>query len=170
MKNKYKYSIEFRPIIYKINDSPEVIENVFKIAKKYNASIGFCGLQGKPEMLKVLKENNIHFEPYPGYELGMKKSLSKQVEDLIFEMSDKYLIPVFRKTSCLISYTHDLERDYNAHYYRPNEMRCKTCPMSVKCHNFKYDLSKSNIKSVDTIPFDHEIIEKTNHVCILHKK
>jgi len=168
-KNKYKFSIEFRPIIYKINDSPEVIENVFKIAKKYNAAIGFCGLQGTPELLKFLKQNNINLEAYPNYELGMKKALSKEVEDLIYELAEKYFVPVFRKTSCLISYVHNFERDYNAHYYRPNEMRCKRCPMSLKCHRFKSELTQSNVKQVN-IPFKHEIIEKNNHVCVLYRQ
>ena len=168
-KNKYKYSIEFRPIIRSINDSPEVIENIFKIANKYKTAIGFCGLQGRPEMLKILKENGIHFDAYPGYEIGMKKALSKEVENFIFEMSEKYNVPSFRKTSCLISYTHGFERDYNAHYYRPNEMRCKKCPMSDKCCEFKRCLTLSNIKQVD-IPFKHEIIEKNNHICVLYNK
>ena len=167
-KYKYHYSIEFRPIIKDINDSPEIIEEIIKIAKKYNVAIGFCGLQVTPELNEHFKQNNINFKPYDGYDFGLKKALSKDVENIIYELSEKHQVPIFRKTSCLISYTHNLDRDYNAHYYRPNEMRCKQCPMSVKCHSFKYVHDKSNNKSVD-IPFDHTIIDKNNHECYLHK-
>ena len=52
-------------------------------------------------------------------------------------MAKKFDVPVFRKTSCLISYTHNLNRDYNAHYYRPNEVGCNGCIMESKCKEYK---------------------------------
>ena len=45
--NKYKYSIEFRPIIYNVNDSAEVFDKVFFLAKEYDLAVGYSGLQGK---------------------------------------------------------------------------------------------------------------------------
>lgn len=126
-KTNYKYSIEYRPVIRDINDSYDVIENIYKIASTYNAPIGFCGLQVSDDLKEHLRENNISFEPYNGYKFGLKKSVSKEVEDIFYELGEKYNVPTFRKTSCLISYTHSMNRDYNAHYYRPNEMRCSKC-------------------------------------------
>ena len=171
-KHGYKYSIEFRPIINGINDSYEIIENVFKIANEHNISIGFCGLQVNENLSQHMKDNNIKFLPYNGYELGLKKSLSKNVEDKIFNFSKIYNIPTFRKTSCLISYVHSMERDYNAHYYRPNEMRCDKCPMYNKCFNFKKNndlLDVNEIKLGVEIPFEYEFINKEKHCCILYK-
>lgn len=168
-KLRYKYSIEFRPVIRDINDSPEIIENIYKLASKYDTAIGFCGLQVNEDLREYLKEEGIEFKPYDGYDLGMKKAVSKEVEDLFYGFGEKYNVPTFRKTSCLISYTHSLDRDYNAHYYRPNEMRCAKCPMSNKCLTHKKNQDKSSIKQVD-IPFKHKIITKEKHVCILFKK
>ena len=168
-KTNYKYSIEYRPVIRDVNDSVEVIENIFRIAQKYKAPIGFCGLLVNDELKKHFADNNINFKQYDGYEFGLKKALSKDVEDIFYSLSEKYNVPTFRKTSCLISYCHSLDRDYNAHYYRPNEMRCSKCIMKGKCLEFKNKQTDSDIVTVD-IPFEHEIIHKVKHQCILHAK
>lgn len=136
-KNNYKYSIEYRPIVYNVNDSIEAFDTVLKLAKDYNMAIGYSGLQGKPESAKIWKENNIDLKPYPGYEFGHKKIIDEKIVTLFEKMAKKYNVPIFRKTSCLFSYVHNLPRDYNAHYYRPNEMGCDNCIMKNK-----YKLSK----------------------------
>jgi hypothetical protein len=166
---KYKYSIEYRPVIKNINDSYETIENIYKIANKYNAPIGFCGLQVSDELKQYLLENDIQFEPYIGYEFGLKKYISNDVENIFYNLGEKYNVPTFKKTSCLISYLHSMERDYNAHYYRPNDMRCSKCVMKDKCLDFKKKQDNSNIEQVN-IPFKHKIIFKDKHICTLHKK
>lgn len=167
---KYKKSIEFRPICNGINDSYYIIEGVFKLANKYNLSIGYSGLQGKPDMVEYWKNEGYNFIPYTGYEFGHKKSISNDVQNIFDNLSLKYNVPIFRKTSCLISHVHNLERDYNAHYYRPGEMNCKSCIMKDKCFRFKNNLTldKSNIE--DIIPFNFNLIYKENHECILKKK
>ena len=168
-KRNYRYhkSIEFRPVCCGINDTPEIIESVFRIAYDNDTAIGYSGLQGIPEVVKYWEENNINLIPYPGYKFGHKKSISNEVQQIFEEMSFKYKVPIFRKTSCLISYTHNLERDYNAHYYRPTEMNCDKCRMKEKCFGFKNN-QPTDIKEL--IPFDFEIQMKTNHECILKKK
>lgn len=169
-KSAYKYSIEFRPVIKDVNDSYDVIENIYHIANKYKAAIGFCGLQVSDELKKYFSDNNINFKQYYGYEFGLKKAVSKEVENIFYNFAEIYNVPTFRKTSCLISYVHDMKRDYNAHYYRPNEMRCTKCPMNEKCLNFKAENDNDcNLIKCD-IPFEHEIITKQKHQCILHKK
>jgi hypothetical protein len=140
--------------------------------KKFDIGIGFCGLQLNENLKDYLKEENIEFLPYDGYELGLKKAISKEIEDKIYSLSEKYKVPSFRKTSCLISYTHSMERDYNAHYYRPNEMRCSKCPMYDKCFKFKHKNDSCDIDSIVLgyeIPFDYEIIDKQKHSCYLFK-
>jgi hypothetical protein len=167
---RFKKSIEFRPICFGMNDTPYVIESIFEIANKYYLPIGYSGLQGKPDTVKYWKDNDLHFEPYPLYSFGHKKSISKNVQMLFDDLSIAYNVPVFRKTSCLMSYVHNLERDYNAHYYRPNEMNCFSCRMRFKCFKFKNNLSLDKTKIEDKIPFDFEIIHKENHECILKAK
>ena len=168
-KNNYKYSIEFRPIIYNVNDDIDTLENVFKIAREYNIPIGYSGLQGKKESVDIWKKEKIDLKPYPGFSFGHKKIIGEKTEELFKKLSKKYKVPIFKKTSCLFSYVHDLNRDYNAHYYRPSEMGCNDCIMKEKCMNFKNNLPLNNDLS-NVIPFDYEIIHKDKHECILKKK
>lgn len=152
-----------------MNDTVEAFEKVFTLAKKYNLAVGYSGLQGKPESVKIWQEKKINLQPYPGYKFGHKKIIDDKVVMLFEKMAKYYNVPVFRKTSCLFSYVHGFERDYNAHYYRPNEMGCNNCIMKDKCMNFKKNLSLDNNLD-EVIPFKYEIINKQKHECILKKK
>ena len=153
----YKYSIEFRPIIKDINSSKGTIERVIYIANEHNTGIGYCGLQMSPILKKQLEEEGIKFEPFDGHELGMKKYVSKEVTDVFNEYPFS-----FKKTSCLIAWKHGLERDPNAHYYRPNEVGCFKCPMKEKCMEFKEKLTEDvHIE----LPFEYKVVEKENYVC-----
>lgn len=167
--NQYKYSIEFRPIIYGVNDSEKSINSVFKAAKDYKLSVGFSGLQGKPDVVKVWNNKNYPFSPYPGFTFGHKKSISEEKLNLIEQIAEENKVNIFRKTSCLISHTHGLDRDYNAHYYRPSELGCDKCVMSNKCKLEKLKRDNLEIKT-DIVPFTHELVKKENHVCILKQK
>lgn len=167
--NNYKYSIEYRPIVYNVNDTVDAFDRVFRLAKEYDLSIGYSGLQGKEESVKIWKKEGIDLKPYPGYKFGHKKIIDEKVVELFEKMAESYGVKVFRKTSCLFSYVHDLPRDYNAHYYRPTELNCSACVMHDKCMSYKNNLSSDNDLS-GIIPFDYEIVNKKNHVCILKKK
>ena len=91
------------------------------------------------------------------------------IPEKICEIAKKYNVPIFRKTSCLFSYVHNLPRDYNAHYYRPTELGCNNCIMNEKCQTFKSNLTlNKDLKNI--IPFEYEIINKQNHICILKQK
>lgn len=158
----YKYSIEFRPIIKNINDSKEVIENIINIANIHSTGIGYCGLQMPLSLKERLKEEGIEFESYEHHQLGMKKYLPDEIHNIFQEYPYS-----FKKTSCLIAWKHNLDRDPNAHYYRPNEVGCFKCPMMEKCFNFKKSLSNEKLK-ID-IPFDYEIVHKDKHICGLFK-
>jgi hypothetical protein len=172
--NNIKMSIEFRPIIYTVNDQPETIFAVLDLAKQYNCAVAYSGLQGTEELKRQWLHFNtkagasgLPFTPFPGTTFGHKKHVSEEVEHMINQYAKANDVPVFRKTSCLISYVHMLERDYNAHYYRPTEVGCANCVMSNKCHVFYNNLcGKVNL----TLPYKHEIIYKENHVCRLKQK
>lgn len=162
-KYNYKYSIEFRPICYGINDDFDTLERVIKVASDYNLCVGYCGLQGKPDIVKYWKENNIQLNPYPNYTFGHKKPLSKEVEENLRELAKKYEVSIFSKTSCLLSFVHNKDRDYNCHYYRPNEVKCDLCPMNDKCSK-----AKNTVREID-LPFDFELKHLDNHICSLCK-
>jgi hypothetical protein len=167
-KHQYKYSIEFRPIINGVNDSYYSLQSVFKAARKYNLPVGYSGLQGKPDVVDIWEKEGYNFKPYPGYTFGHKKSISATIQEDIERLSRLYKVAIFRKTSCLISYVHNLARDYNAHYYRPSEMGCQECAMKLNCAIAKE--KRNNLEIEIDIPFEHELIKKENHECILKQK
>lgn len=168
-KYNYKYSIEYRPICYNINDSVECFDTVLKKAQEYNLAVGYSGLQGKPSSVEIWEKEGLDLKPYPGYTFGHKKIIPDDKVKLFEQMAREYNVPVFRKTSCLFSYVHNLGRDYNAHYYRPSELNCENCVMQESCHRYKEELSATPNLS-DIIPFPHEIVSKEKHTCILMKK
>lgn len=156
----YRFNVEYRPIIKDINDDDTTIRFVTDIAADYDVPIGFCGLLVNPQLAEYIKEHNLPFEPYSGFRFGMKKNVSDEVENRI---RDYAKTPVFIKTSCLLAYSHNLEHDYNCHYYRPGETRCNQCVMKEKCmafRNRRVDKLPDNIK----IPFDYRIehVDKMN--------
>ena len=165
---KYKYSIEYRPIINGINDDEKTINFVLDTAKKYGLAVGYSGLQGKPELVKYWDDEGLKFKQYPGFKFGYKKYISAEVEQLIQDNAKERNVPIFKKTSCLISYVHGLTRDYNAHYYRPNEVGCNGCVMEEKCTTFYNNLSAD--EPLLTIPFKYSLDYKSDHVCVLKRK
>lgn len=164
----YTYNIEYRPLINGINDDEGTMESLFKLAWVYDAPIAYSGLQVEKELEDYIKEKNLPFKPYDGYDFGMKKNISKEVEQKLHAFSVQYNVPIFKKTSCAITYARGLDRDYNAHYYRPNEVGCPTCPNKTKCHYFKTNNIKCSI--IDQLPFDLKLVWKEHHSCRLHRE
>ena len=172
-KYGYSYGIEYRPIIKGINDSKEIMKRLFKMAKKYQTTIAYSGLQVEKELEEYMRKNNLPFEPYDGYDFGMKKNIGSNVVELLKKYSVEYDVPIFKKTSCAISFSQHIGRDYNSHYYRPNEMGCSQCPNKHNCHDFKGNIDK--MKGIDydlisKLPFDLKLVYKENHQCKLHRE
>jgi len=163
----YKYSIEYRPIISNTNDGSGTIERVMKLAKDYGMAVGYSGLQGKPERVKRWRAEGLRINRYGGYQWGYKKNISHEVRQRIKYIAKKYKVNIFSKTSCLISYVHGYKRDYNAHYYRPNEVGCQGCVLDQKCFRFHSNLFPY---ALPQIPFKHKIVFKKKHVCSMKKK
>lgn len=164
-RRRWRYSIEFRPIIYGINDDFGTIDKVMRLARYYKMAVGYSGLQGKPGVVQCWKDAGLNLLPYPGTEFGYKKYISPEVEKII----KGYDVPVFKKTSCLVSYTHEMDRDYNAHYYRPNELECSDCAMFSKCQRF-YRRLPAAARPLPELPFEYKIVYEVNRVCPwLHK-
>lgn len=163
--SSYHYHIEFRPIIRDINDSDEIFEFVMKMASEFKVPVAYSGLQVNDNLREILKKENIEFKPYDGFEFGLKKNLPDSVTDRLKSFAQKYNVQIFSKTSCLIS-TVNKTRDYNAHYYRPNEVGCFSCKNKDICFKFKEENNKRTELSVD-LPFNYELVYKDKHICEL---
>ncbi|WQJ53840.1 MAG: hypothetical protein [Wendovervirus sonii] len=166
-KHNYAFHIEFRPIIKNVNDSDESFKAVIEQASKYNVAIGYCGLQVSDNLKERLKEKEIVFEPYSEYGFSLKKFISKEIEDKFISMTNQYNVEIHKKTSCIVS-SQKNKRDYNAHYYRPNEVGCKSCPNEKICSEFHSHMYIDMQYLKDLIPFDFEVVDETGHICSLY--
>ena len=148
----YKFNIEYRPICNGINDSFETINYIFSMAKKYGTiPIAYSGLQ------LPTKELPAKYIPYDNHVFSGQKYIGKEIEKLIRELSLAYDIPIFSKTSCLISYMHGFDYDYNSHFLKPIGVGCKECINFEKCNGFRF-------KNIE-LPFEYEIEERENYTC-----
>lgn len=147
----YKFSIEYRPICNGINDSDEMIDYVMSMAQRYKTSVAYSGLQLPPKPL------NEKYKPYDNHQFSGQKYLSKEIHDKIQHYAEKYNVPIFRKTSCLLSYMHNFKYDYNAHFLKPLGCNCKNCILFERCQNFEPNIIE--------LPFKYEIIKKDNYTC-----
>lgn len=147
----YLYSIEYRPICNDINDSYEWADYVFSLAKQHHALVAYSGLQLPPNGLPD------KYKPYDGRPFSMQKYISEDVRKRLLSVSRKYSVPMFQKTSCLISYTRLYDRDYNAHYLKPDGVGCRTCIMHEKCMKF-------TPKEIE-LPFEYSIHKESMYRC-----
>lgn len=126
---KYKVIMYWRPIIPGVNDSDRHIERAIYVAK-YCHAIATTGLFFRQQMVEHFDKEGIE-KPYD--EIARRKILPQVQEGLVLSrliearLLDSQVAPIFRKTSCAISYAHRAP-DYNGHY-GIREI-CDICPES----------------------------------------
>lgn len=129
--NRYKVIMYWRPIIPGINDSELHIKRVIEIAKNSHA-VATTGLFFRQQMAAYFDNEGI---PKPYNEVARRKILPKVQEERVLHglvearLLDKQVAPIFRKTSCAISYAHKAA-DYNGHY--GIQELCDICPENQK--------------------------------------
>ena len=72
---------------------PSEINDAFtkflKLASRYNLSVGYSGLQGKAECVRIWKEKGLDLKPYLGYNFGHKKIIDEKVVALFESLARK---------------------------------------------------------------------------------
>ena len=156
-----KHFLEFRPIIKNVNNNRKDIENAFILAK--NTCIGYSGLMTKGDIINRVKDKYPDMGLFDGQKPDLhKKLLDQETVDLLNEMSEKYGVSIHLKSSCAISTLLNIP-DYNAHYYRPNEVGCFDCPNIEICMNHK-ELNKDT----SMLPFQHQVKYVENSKCYMY--
>ncbi len=124
-KCRTKLILYWRPIVPGWNDDEETIHHVLSIAKQVDA-IGYTGLFYRPEQQKYFDQEGIKIP----YELThRRKILPAATEARILRLYNEIgcSTPLFRKTSCAVTFAHNLP-DYNGHY-GITEL-CNICPQN----------------------------------------
>ncbi|WP_206754395.1 hypothetical protein [Leptolyngbya sp. FACHB-321] len=121
---RYRVIFYWRPIIPSLNDSSKHIVKAIELSRNAHATV-FTGLFYREQIRKYFQDNEL---PDLYNEVARRKILPKQLELRIikaFENAFPKAGSLFRKTSCAVSYAHNLP-DYNGHY-GIREL-CSICP------------------------------------------
>lgn len=121
-RRRYRTVLYWRPLVPGLNDSDEHLYRAFELGKHADATV-FTGLFYRDEIAAYYKANDL---PEPYEEPARRKIVPETLEQRVLSVSTASA-PLFRKTSCAVSYAHGLP-DYNGHY-GIREL-CDICPLS----------------------------------------
>ena len=119
---RYRTVLYWRPLVPGLNDSDTHVARAFELAQHADATV-FTGLFYRGEIADYYKANGL---PEPYGETARRKIVPETLEQRVLSVFTSSA-PLFRKTSCAVSYAHGLP-DYNGHYgFRD---LCDICPLS----------------------------------------
>jgi DNA repair photolyase len=121
-ERKYRVVLYWRPLVPGLNDSPEHLDAAHRLAAHADATV-FTGLFYRDEIAEYYRANNL---PEPYGDTARRKIVPETLEARVLAAFDSST-PLFRKTSCAVSYAHGLP-DYNGHH--GIEELCDICPLS----------------------------------------
>ncbi|MGH3697189.1 MAG: radical SAM protein [Pseudonocardiaceae bacterium] len=119
---KYRTIFYWRPLVPGLNDSDEHLAQAHELAAHADATV-FTGLFYRDEIAEYYKANGL---PEPYEDTARRKIVPETLEARVLAVFD-LATPLFRKTSCAVSYAHGLP-DYNGHV-GIREL-CDICPLS----------------------------------------
>lgn len=124
MAEKYRVILYWRPLVSGLNDSPTHIARAFRLAEHAHATV-FTGLFFREEIQSYYREMGL---PEPVDVPARRKILVRSLENRVLTAwrEQGRTLPLFRKTSCAVSFAHRLA-DYNGHY-GIREL-CDICPV-----------------------------------------
>jgi hypothetical protein len=122
VRRRYRTVLYWRPLVPGLNDSDEHLHRAFELGQHADATV-FTGLFYRDEIAAYYKANNL---PEPYEETARRKIVPETLEQRVLSVFSASA-PLFRKTSCAVSYAHGLP-DYNGHY-GIREL-CDICPLS----------------------------------------
>lgn len=118
----YRTVLYWRPLVPGLNDSQEHLVAAVELSRVAHATV-FTGLFYRAEIADYYKANGL---PEPYTDTARRKIVPETLEQrVLVAFADMAGGPLFRKTSCAVSYAHGLA-DYNGHY-GIREL-CDICP------------------------------------------
>ena len=119
---KYRTILYWRPLVPGLNDSDEHLDQAYALARHADATV-FTGLFYRDEIAAYYQANGL---PEPYDETARRKIVPETLERRVLAAFDTST-PIFRKTSCAVSFVHGLP-DYNGHVGIAEI--CDICPVS----------------------------------------
>jgi DNA repair photolyase len=120
---RYRTILYWRPIVPGMNDRPDHLQAAVALSRQAHATV-FTGLFYRDEIAAYYKSAGL---PEPYTVTARRKIVPEELEQRILTaFASGAGGPLFRKTSCAVSYAHGLP-DYNGHY-GIREL-CDICPV-----------------------------------------
>ncbi|WP_267593094.1 radical SAM protein [Carbonactinospora thermoautotrophica] len=123
LADRYRAVLYWRPLVPGLNDSPEHLARAVELSRVAHATV-FTGLFYRDEIAVYYRADGL---PEPYGETARRKIVPETLEKRVlaaFRTGNGG--PLFRKTSCAVSFVHG-EPDYNGHY-GIREL-CDICPI-----------------------------------------
>lgn len=122
---RYRVVLYWRPIVPGLNDSDEHLDQALRLSQHAHATV-FTGLFFKDQIRDYYRAHGL---PEPYEQGARRKVFPEQLEQRILVAARSRLVgsPLFRKTSCAVTYAHGVA-DYNGHF-GIREL-CDICPAS----------------------------------------
>lgn len=118
---KYRTILYWRPLVPGLNDSPEHLGRAYELSQCADATV-FTGLFYRDEIAAYYEASGL---PQPYEDTARRKIVPETLERRVLAAFDGST-PLFRKTSCAVSFVHGLP-DYNGHV-GIREL-CDICPL-----------------------------------------
>jgi hypothetical protein len=119
---RYRTILYWRPLVPGLNDSPGHLDVAYQLARSADATV-FTGLFYRDEIQAYYRANGL---PEPYGDTARRKIVPETLEHRILAVFDE-AAPLFRKTSCAVSFAHGLP-DYNGH--AGIRELCDICPVA----------------------------------------
>jgi hypothetical protein len=139
---KYRTILYWRPLVPGLNDSPQHLDAACRLAMHADATV-FTGLFYRDEIAAYYRSSGL---PEPYDDTARRKIVPETLERRVLAAFNEET-PLFRKTSCAVSFAHGLP-DYNGHV-GIREL-CDICPLA------QVDLCQSAHR-VPTVAQLHEV-------------
>lgn len=121
-RRRYRTILYWRPLVPGLNDSDEHLAAAKELGRFADATV-FTGLFYRDQIAEYYRANGL---PEPYEDTARRKIVPETLEQRVLD-AFAYSASLFRKTSCAVSYVHNLP-DYNGHY-GIREL-CDICPLS----------------------------------------
>lgn len=144
-KKRTKVVLYWRPIVPGWNDAPETMRHVLDVGDAADALV-FTGYYHKPENAAYLRAQGVDL-PYDDADFHRRKTMPAELDARVVAAwrASGTTTPLFRKTSCGVSFAHDLP-DYNGHW-GVREL-CDICPTAQR------DLCAANHQAPSSSQFE----------------
>ncbi|WP_033346493.1 hypothetical protein [Catenuloplanes japonicus] len=128
-RRRTKVILYWRPIVPGWNDSPATMAHVLDVGR-YADALVFTGLYHKKENATYLTDLGVTL-PYGAGEYHRRKTMAADLDTRVVAAwrASGISTPLFRKTSCGVTYAHD-DPDYNGHW-GVREL-CDICPAAQR--------------------------------------